>query len=122
MLINQQNEVLIAKRQAHQLGAGLWEFPGGKIEAGESAFAALQREFQEEIGIHIISAESWFTVNYTYPTREVALHTWMIGEFTGEARGVEGQIVQWVQLAELDGYEFPAGNKEILRRLQLSSC
>jgi 8-oxo-dGTP diphosphatase len=118
VITNQQGQVLIAQRPAHTTyGAGLWEFPGGKIEPQESVFAALQRELLEEIGIHILSAEPWFQLKHDYPNRTVFLHNWFINEFSGEPYGAEGQLTRWVHTNELFQYEFPAGNKLIIDKL-----
>jgi len=122
IITNHQGEVLIAQRPAHTTyGAGLWEFPGGKIEPQESIFTALQRELQEEIGIHILSAEPWFDLQHAYPNRTVHLHNWFVRQFSGEPYGAEGQVIRWVKASELCQYEFPEGNRLIIERLTLSS-
>lgn len=117
IVINQQGEILIAERPAHKSYPGLWEFPGGKIEPKESVFAALQREFQEEIGIQIISADPWFQILHHYPDRTVLLDNWKIKTYSGDPCGAEGQIIRWVRPGELFLYEFPEGNKAIIEQL-----
>lgn len=117
IIINQQGEVLIAQRPANKYKPGLWEFPGGKVEANENAFQALHRELKEEIGIEVISAEPWLQIHYDYGDRKVFLDTWKVTEFEGKPFGAEGQPVRWVKVEELKQYEFPAGNQLILSEL-----
>lgn len=122
VISNPQGEVLIAQRPAHTMyGAGLWEFPGGKIESQESIFAALQRELLEEIGIHVLSAEPWFDLEHAYSNRTVHLHNWFVRQFSGEPYGAEGQVIRWVRTNELSQYEFPEGNRLIIDKLTLLS-
>ena len=110
-------KILIAQRPSHQYGGGLWEFPGGKVEENEDIFGALQREFQEEIGIQVTTADPWITIEHDYSDRVVVLSTWLIKEYIGEPHGAEGQPIRWVLKDELMEYEFPAGNKKILEEL-----
>lgn len=114
---NSKNQILIAQRPAHKYCAGLWEFPGGKVELHETAFEALQREFREEIGIQIISAKSWFQTQHNYPDRSVLLDVWVIENFSGEPHGAEGQSIRWVLPNEFQQFEFPEGNRVILEKL-----
>jgi 8-oxo-dGTP diphosphatase len=118
VVINPHKEILIAERPAHKYCPGLWEFPGGKIEQNESPFAALQREFQEEIGIQIISADAWFQIKHDYPDRQVLLEIWRVTEFQGKPHGAEGQLIRWIAASQLDQYQFPDGNVLILQKLK----
>ena len=118
ILRNANNQILIAKRPLHKYKGGLWEFPGGKIEPGESALDALKREFKEELNIEIIAAESFMKFEHDYSERRVLLDTWLITEFSGEPCGMEGQEIQWVSQDELSLYEFPEGNCFILDKLK----
>lgn len=117
IVINERHEVLIAQRKANQYAPGLWEFPGGKVEPNEAVFSALQREFLEEIGIQIFAADPWLKFTHDYSDRQVLLDVWKIHSFDGTPYGAEGQAVQWVAIAELQGFEFPAGNQFILEKL-----
>jgi 8-oxo-dGTP diphosphatase len=121
IVINQDTEVLIAERPPQKSYPGLWEFPGGKVEPGESVYEALKREFQEEIDIQIISANPWFQIKHDYADRTVLLDIWMVTNFTGIPRGAEMQKILWAKLAELAQFEFPEGNKEIISRLIASN-
>lgn len=117
IIINADQKVLIAQRLSHQIKAGFWEFPGGKVEEGENAFQALQREFFEEIGIAVLQAESWLKFDYVYPHKHVLLDVWIIKDFAGEPRGAEGQPIRWVSIGDLMQFQFPEGNKVIIEKL-----
>ena len=117
VIFNVRGEVLIAERPPGKYQSGLWEFPGGKVEENETVFQALQRELFEEVGIQIITAESWLQVKYEYSDRKVLLDTWRVTEFSGEPVGKEGQSIQWIPLSRLSQFQFPAGNQEIIQKL-----
>ncbi|MBZ0091824.1 MAG: NUDIX domain-containing protein, partial [Sulfuricellaceae bacterium] len=78
---------LLAQRPADKVYAGYWEFPGGKIEAGESAPAALARELHEELGIEVKRAYPWLTRRYTYPHATVKLNFFRVTRWDGEPHG-----------------------------------
>lgn len=118
ILINTTGEVLIAERPAHKFCPGLWEFPGGKVETNEAPFAALQREFQEEIGINIQQADPWFQFTHEYPDRTILLDNWLIKTYSGNPQGAEGQVIRWVVPQNLDQFTFPEGNKIIVSKLK----
>lgn len=123
VIIGSDGRVLIAKRphDAHQ--GGLWEFPGGKLESGESVLAALERELQEELGIHIDPRRCFplKKIRHRYGDREVLLDTWRVDSYRGEARGLQNQPLAWSLPEALDSREFPEANREIIRLLQLPS-
>jgi len=106
--------VLLARRprEAHQ--GGLWEFPGGKIEADECVVDALARELSEELGIHIDGATPLIRVRHAYPDKLVDIATLEVRAWRGEPHGREGQLVRWVAAEALTGYRFPAANLPIL--------
>lgn len=112
---NPQGEILIARRPLHKHQGGLWEFPGGKIEEGESAGHALIRELQEELGITPTEFRPLLTVEHHYPDKSVRLEVWRVTAFDGQAHGAEGQPVAWVQAEQLRDYDFPAANTPILK-------
>lgn len=118
IILNASQQILIARRLAHQAKGGLWEFPGGKVESNETAFQALQRELSEEIGITVKQAEPWLKFEYQYPHAHVLLDVWLVKEFSGTAIGAEGQPINWVSTAELKEFEFPDGNRFIIEKLQ----
>lgn len=117
ILTNEKGEILIAQRPAHKYGPGLWEFPGGKVEVNESVYDALKREFQEEVGVQVISAQPWFQIKHDYPDRKVLLDNWIIDEFAGVPYGAEGQEIRWITKDALTQFTFPEGNREIIKRL-----
>lgn len=88
-------EFLLAERPAGKPYAGYWEFPGGKIEAGESPYHALVRELHEELGIEVEEAYPWVTRIYTYPHATVRLHFFRVVRWHGEPHGKESQRLSW---------------------------
>ncbi len=117
VLVDDQQQVLLAKRQANQHQGGLWEFPGGKLEGNEGAFTALQREFLEEVNLVVVAAVPWLTIRHDYSDKSVELLVQRITEFSGKANGREEQLVRWVALTDLVNYSFPEANKPILQKL-----
>lgn len=111
--------VLIAKRPLDKHQGGLWEFPGGKVEAGESVEAALARELAEELGITVTAAQPLIQVRHDYPDKQVLLDVWQVLAFSGEPHGAEGQPLAWVEPAQLPGYSFPAANRPIVAAARL---
>lgn len=114
ILLDQNKKVCICKRQEGQHLAGLWEFPGGKVDPGERQYDALVREFNEELGVVVTEASHCFDIKHDYPEKSVELHIWKITDFEGEALSKEGQRVEWVPVDELDQYEFPEANEGVL--------
>lgn len=88
-------DVLLAQRPEGKPYAGYWEFPGGKVEPLESVLDALKREFQEELGIQVQSAQPWCCVEHVYPHAHVHLHFFIIPEWLGEPQSLEGQKLAW---------------------------
>jgi 8-oxo-dGTP diphosphatase len=111
--------VLIARRPEHKHQGGLWEFPGGKVEAGEAVDAALARELREELGIRVTAARPLIQVRHDYPDQQVLLDVYEVGAFVGEPHGAEGQPLAWVAPRELPDYEFPAANRPIVAAARL---
>ena len=87
-----EDNILITRRAQHVHQGGLWEFPGGKREAGETAPQALARELNEELGIQVLEAVPLIKVNHDYGDKQVQLDVWTVTDFAGEAWGREGQI------------------------------
>jgi 8-oxo-dGTP diphosphatase len=114
IIINTQHQVLVALRPSHNPHGGLWEFPGGKFELNETAFDALKRELQEEIGITLNKASPFICVQHDYGKTLVELDTWQIEDYDGTPYGREGQTIRWVDLVELNQLIFPEGNKAIV--------
>jgi len=120
IMINATGAVLITRRPEHVHQGGLWEFPGGKVESGESPESALRRELHEELGITVQAAEPWLQVRHAYPDQTVLLEVWRVTAYTGEPHGREGQPLIWASPAELETFAFPAADQPILAALQQS--
>src|SRR3569623_356112 len=95
ILLHADGDVLLAQRPVGKPYAGYWEFPGGKVERGEALFDALKREFREELGIEILSAEPWCCVDHVYPHAHVRLHFFISRRWSGEPQSLEGQAFAW---------------------------
>lgn len=95
ILVKANGEALFAQRPTGKAYAGYWEFPGGKVEAGESIFAALQREFVEELGIQIQHGKAWCCVEHIYPHAHVRLHFYLCDAWIGEPQSLEQQAFAW---------------------------
>ena len=122
-VIVRQQQVLLSLRAKHQHQGDKWEFPGGKVEAGESVQQALQRELAEELAITVQSARPLMEVRHAYPERTVLLDIWLVDGFSGEPVGQEGQPVRWFAIDSLHQLTFPDANQAIVERLQqLRAC
>lgn len=95
ILIRPNGDVLLGQRPAGKPYQGYWEFPGGKVEAGEAILDALKREFVEELGVHIVSATEWCGVEHVYEHAHVRLHFFISREWRGEPQSLEGQAFAW---------------------------
>jgi 8-oxo-dGTP diphosphatase len=111
--------VLIAERPAGKHLAGLWEFPGGKIDHGEKAFDALRRELAEEIGIAVERAEPLISVPWSYPGKSIVLDAWTVEAYAGRAVAREGQALRWIAPEQLDDWPMPPADVPIVHALQL---
>ena len=118
VITNADDEVLVARRHDHLHQGGLWEFPGGKVAAGESVQEALARELHEELGIRVEQAAPLLTIEHDYPDRSVRLEVWHVLAFRGSAHGREGQPLRWLPAAALDPADFPAANAPIIAAVQ----
>ncbi len=121
-VIIQDEKVLISKRHADLHQGGKWEFPGGKIESGESDSSAITRELLEELSITAKVLAPFLEVNYDYPDKHVSLQVWTVTEFSGVPHGAEGQPIKWVPVNQLDQYRFPAANYPILKKIVADFC
>jgi 8-oxo-dGTP diphosphatase len=95
------DRILIAQRPPGTHVGGFWEFPGGKLHPHELPLQALERELREELGVTVESAAPLMTYRHEYPERIVELHVFLVERYGGEPRGLEGQPLRWVTLAEL---------------------
>jgi len=111
---NIQGRILISLRDSSSHQGGLWEFPGGKVEAGETFEQALVRELKEELDITVTSATPLITINHQYPDLAVQLHVYRVDDFVGDAKSCEGQPLKWVAPDDLALFKFPAANQPII--------
>ena len=114
---NAAGEIYITQRAADAHMANKWEFPGGKIEADESAEQAVIRELQEEVGIAVRSLQQFDKLEYQFPDRHITLWFWLIDGWDGEPWGKEGQPGRWVAQQNLVVDEFPPANAPIIEKL-----
>ncbi len=135
-VIIKNGHVLISKRAQHVHQGGLWEFPGGKVEADEGVSEALYREIKEELGINIQQTQPLISLEHHYPEKSIYLETFRVTVFDGieydsdlnhgksprEQQGLEGQQVKWVPLEQLGNYSFPQANRAIIEALMLPQC
>ncbi|MFT5709218.1 MAG: 8-oxo-dGTP diphosphatase [Oceanospirillaceae bacterium] len=120
VIFNSTGQVYLTKRPLKVHQGGLWEFPGGKVEVGESQLVALHRELLEELGIEINSAKAFISIPFEYPDKAILLDVFTVDDYQGEPWGKEGQQGAWFALADLAQLEFPAANKPILEKLRLT--
>lgn len=122
VLEDANGRVLIAQRPPGKQHAGLWEFPGGKIEAGESAFAALRRELHEELGIEVASAARFMTVRRPRMSGELVLEAWRVSAWTGELAAREHSALEWRSPDDAHLLALCDADQPILRALALPAC
>ncbi|MCD2450354.1 Nudix family hydrolase [Methylicorpusculum oleiharenae] len=116
---NALGEVLISLRPSTVHQGDLWEFPGGKVEAGESVEQALERELYEELAIQVEKASPLINIHHDYTDLSVNLDVWWVEKFSGIAHGREGQPIQWVLPDKLIDFAFPEANKPIISAVRL---
>ncbi len=116
---NDQGYILIDRRKQSGLLGGLWEFPGGKLEPGETVEECIRREIQEELGIEVAVGDRLISVNHTYSHFRVTLEVHHCQHVGGEPQPIECDEVRWVTLTEIDQFPFPAANVQIIEALRL---
>ena len=120
-LFDAQRRVLIAERPAGKHMAGWWEFPGGKVGAGESDAIALERELREELGIDARAGSEIMTLTHEYPDRVVELVLMEARMLSGEPRGLDGQALKWVDCQSLGKQQLLPADEPFIAALQLIS-
>jgi 8-oxo-dGTP diphosphatase len=109
---------LIAQRPAGKRLAGSWEFPGGKVEPGETRVEALTRELREELGIEIRDPQPLIQVRHRYPFGDVLIDMWVVSRYTGEPRGLDRQALRWCSRSELGAADLLPADRPIVEALR----
>lgn len=117
-LIFRGGQLLITQRHARAHLGGLWEFPGGKREPGETFEQCLVREIREELGVEISVGDLFEEIAHDYPEKSVHLKFFICQLLAGEPQPLECAAVKWIGRAELAAHEFPAADAQLLARLQ----
>lgn len=118
ILCDSAGRILIAERLGGGAFNGLWEFPGGKIAAGESSAEALSRELAEELGIEVTSCESFMNLRHEYDDRIVTIEFFIVSQWNSEPVGREGQQLRWVPRENLDADELLPADVPVVTALQ----
>lgn len=106
-----RGRILLARRTEGRELAGLWEFPGGKLEPGETPEQALARELREELGIEASVGRFLIDVRMPYPDKQLRLDVYLIEGYTGLPTGLEGQALAWAPLHKLADYPMPPADE-----------
>ncbi|MFP4298310.1 MAG: A/G-specific adenine glycosylase [Spirulinaceae cyanobacterium] len=115
---DEKGKILIDRRLEEGLLGGLWEFPGGKIEPGETIQDCIKREIKEEIGIDIAVEDHLITINHAYTHFKITLNVYYCRHLAGEPQTIECQEIRWVTLDEIDQFPFPKANTRIIEALR----
>ena len=117
---NSLGQILIDKRLDRGEMAGLWEFPGGKVEPNETVENCIKREIEEELGIEVSVGERLTTIEHKYPKFRVTLFVHYCRYIGGTPKTIECEEIRWVSVSEIDKYTFPEANYEIINLLKSS--
>jgi 8-oxo-dGTP diphosphatase len=118
---NPDGRLLLTRRAEHAMQGGLWEFPGGKVQRGESLIQALSRELLEELGIAATNFEPLISVRHAYPEFTVRLNVFHITAWQGNPQALEGQPLGWFQEGELERLPMPDADRPVIGALRLPS-
>ena len=117
-LYDERGRVLIAERPPGKHLSGRWEFPGGKVDAGESEEAALGRELAEELGITLRRARPLLRLAHDYDDRRIDISLWVVEDFGGEPKSLDGQHLRWVFPQRLHAQDMLAADVPFIAALQ----
>lgn len=117
-VIKQENKFFLTKRLIDSHQGGKWEFPGGKVEENETVHQALSRELKEEVAIDVLTCTVLMKIEHDYGDKKVLLDVFVVDNFDGEAKALEGQQSGWFTLTEFTTLNFPAANQAIIDKLQ----
>ena len=117
-LFDRDGRVLIAQRPRGKPLAGRWEFPGGKVDAGESERQALAQLTREELGIEVLAARPFMRLTHAYAERDVALSLWIVERFSGEPRSLDAQALKWVAPGRLGSEDILEADQPFIEALR----
>ena len=118
-VIERRGRILICRRHAHDSFGGLWEFPGGKREPGETWEACLRRELREEIGVAVRAIRPYDTMRHEFEDGTVLFRVFRCAIARGKPKALDAQALRWVQVKHLGRYRFPPANHSVIARLAL---
>jgi len=116
-ILQREGKILLTRRKLDAHQGGLWEFPGGKQELGETLEQCLRRELKEEIDIEVNGLQHFYTLCHRYPEKEVELHFFTCSIFQGDPKPLGSIEMAWVPMGKLAFYEFPAADRPVLRKI-----
>ena len=118
VIVSERGEILLARRPDHVHQGGLWEFPGGKCQPGESLPDCLRREIREELGIEIEVGQYLTTIQHGYTHFRISLHVFECRHLDGDPSALDCADWRWVRLNELDDFAFPVTDQKIIQMLR----
>jgi A/G-specific adenine glycosylase len=118
LIVNSDNELLIALRPDEKMLGGLWEFPGGKKESGEALQETVGRELNEELGVSVSVFDKFMQLKHAYSHFKITLHAYWCKIESGTPQPIEGKRLEWVTLDEIERFPFPKANKTLIHSLQ----
>jgi len=116
-IVRRGHDVLICRRRQAGSFGGYWEFPGGKVEPGETAEQCLVRELSEEVGLEVAPARAYAVIEFAHAKGTIRLHPFLCDLISGEPRALASDEVRWVPADRLPGYSFPPANADLLAQL-----
>lgn len=119
-LVDAEGRVLLAQRPAHKSLGGLWEFPGGKLEPGESPEAALIREVEEELAVRLEpdALDPFAFASHAYDSFHLLMPLYVVRRWSGEPQPLEAQALAWVKPADMDAYPMPPADLPLVAKLK----
>ena len=117
VIYNEEGRILVCRRGEGRANAHLWEFPGGKIERGETPEAALERELWEELGVRTRTERIYHAVAHSYPDKDVLLLFYASRLTEGEPRAIEEAEICWIDEAELTDFDWAEADRALVERL-----
>lgn len=117
-LLIRGHHILVARRREGQMLAGLWEFPGGKAEKGETSEEALIRELKEEVDLTVVPDRLLVTVPHEFTHKKITIHAYICSHWQGMEKALSGSEIRWVDIGDLETLPFPVANQKIIRALK----